>query len=151
MLMSAKQNLILIQQRKAKKERVPCAKERWSLFLLFQKAEWANNRRYVRIMALTRIVLLALIKTAKIIFGSFRAGVICKILSFALIKSRTLFTRVKYLTSYIRSCSHVTVRIVPKRNEAILLVRSDVSQKIDQWYGFVSFQNNTERSRANVV
>ena len=34
-------------------------------------------------------------------------------------------------------------RIVPKRIEAILLVRNVVSQKIDQENGFVSFRNNT--------
>ena len=31
---------------------MPCAKERKSLLLLFQKADWADNRKYVRIMPL---------------------------------------------------------------------------------------------------
>ena len=52
-------------------------------------------------MLLTQIAHLALFKTALIIFGSFRAMVIWKILSFALIKCRTHFTRVKYLSSYL--------------------------------------------------
>ena len=42
-------------------------------------------------------------------------------------------------------------RIVSKRNEAILLVRNDVCQKIDQFNGFISFRNHTEPSRANVA
>ena len=60
-------------------------------------------------MLLTRIAHLALIKTALIVFGPFRAGVILKILLFALINSRTNFSHVKYLTSYIRVIRYVGV------------------------------------------
>ena len=49
-------------------------------------------------MLLTQIAHLALIKTALIIFGSFRAGVIWKNLYLALINSRNHFSRVKYLS-----------------------------------------------------
>ena len=52
-------------------------------------------------MLLKRIALPALIKTALIIFGSFRAGVIWKNLYLALINSRNHFSRVKYLSSYM--------------------------------------------------
>ena len=55
-----------------------------------------------KLMLLTWIAHLALIKTALIMFGSFRAGVIWKNFYLALINSCNHFSRVKYLSSYMR-------------------------------------------------
>ena len=51
-LMSAKKSNIDTAKESKKKKRERVCKRGRSLFLLFQKAEWANNRRYVRIFPL---------------------------------------------------------------------------------------------------
>ena len=51
------------------------------------------------------------------------------------------------ITDFFVTCDHVHTlkfRIFPKRNEAILMVRNDVSPKNEQWNGFISFRNNIE-------